>query len=194
MLNTRKVTPGQKGTKKLQAQYGDRLLCVRYRYDREQRRRYKTVELIVEEAKWTPPSAPFAANAIVGLRIEFKETDLQHRIKEAGGKWIPARKLWELRYDQAVHLGLKSRIEKPKVSDNTNLEVSDNRNSFCYQKQVSVMRNLNLPPNYMLRFFAALNFSLEKFVLRKKSQHSLEPTLFKRLVSRCRRRAAQLHI
>ena len=120
MLNTRKVTPGQKGSKKLHAQYGDRLLCVRYRYDRLLRKRYKTVELIVDEAAWTPPPEPFAAAANVGVRVEFKEADLQRRVKEAGGKWNPARKLWELRYDQAVRLGLKSRIEKPKVSDNTN--------------------------------------------------------------------------
>ena len=33
-------------------QCGDRLLCVRYRYDAEEKRRYKTVELIVEEAAW----------------------------------------------------------------------------------------------------------------------------------------------
>ena len=40
MLNTRKLTPKQNGAKKLQAQYGDRLLCVRYRYDRQLRKRY----------------------------------------------------------------------------------------------------------------------------------------------------------
>lgn len=33
MLNTRKLAPGQKGTKKLHEQFGDHLLCVRYRYD-----------------------------------------------------------------------------------------------------------------------------------------------------------------
>ena len=27
------LKPGQRGTKKLGAKYGDRLLCVRYRYD-----------------------------------------------------------------------------------------------------------------------------------------------------------------
>ncbi len=37
------------GTKKLLAQYGKRLVCVRYRYDEERRERYKTVELIVDE-------------------------------------------------------------------------------------------------------------------------------------------------
>jgi hypothetical protein len=30
-----KLKPGQRGTKKLLDQYGDALVCVRYRYDRE---------------------------------------------------------------------------------------------------------------------------------------------------------------
>ncbi|MEF3274571.1 MAG: hypothetical protein K6356_09260 [Chloroflexus sp.] len=49
-----KLKPGQRGTKKLHAQYGDRLVCVRYRYDTENGRRLKTIELIVEEKAWTP--------------------------------------------------------------------------------------------------------------------------------------------
>jgi len=120
MLNTRKISPGQKGTKKLHEQYGDRLLCVRYRYDQRLRKRFKTVELIVEESDWTPPTAPFAASAIVGVRVELAEVNLQRLVKEAGGKWNPARKLWEMRYDQAIKLKLKDRIEKTKVSDTRN--------------------------------------------------------------------------
>ncbi len=54
------LKPPQRGTKKLQAKYGDRLLYVRYRYDEERRRRCKTVELIVNEVDWVPkqPQAP----------------------------------------------------------------------------------------------------------------------------------------
>jgi len=120
MLNTRKISPGQRGTKKLHEQYGDRLFCVRYRYDRQRRKRYETIELIVEEAAWTPPPVPFAAKATVGVRVALAEVELQRRVKQAGGKWNPARRLWELRYDQVIKLGIKGRIEKPKVSDNTN--------------------------------------------------------------------------
>lgn len=55
-MNARvKLKPGQKGTKKLLEQYGDSLVCVRYRYDVEKRKQVKTVELIVSEADWTPP-------------------------------------------------------------------------------------------------------------------------------------------
>ena len=48
------LRPGQRGTKKLAKEYGDRLLCVRYRYDEERFRRLKTVELVVEETPWWP--------------------------------------------------------------------------------------------------------------------------------------------
>ncbi|WP_041267036.1 hypothetical protein [Geotalea daltonii] len=43
------LKPGQKGTKQLVEQYGDALLCVRYRYDEKRGVRLKTVENIVEE-------------------------------------------------------------------------------------------------------------------------------------------------
>jgi hypothetical protein len=46
--------PGQHGTRAYVEQYGDRLVCVRYRYDEAARRRYKTIELIVEEKEWKP--------------------------------------------------------------------------------------------------------------------------------------------
>lgn len=48
------LTPGQNGTKHLVDKYGDRLVCVRYRYDEAKQRRLKTVELIVEESEWLP--------------------------------------------------------------------------------------------------------------------------------------------
>ncbi len=39
------LRPHQRGAQKLLAQYGDRLLCVRYRYDEQHKTRLKTVEL-----------------------------------------------------------------------------------------------------------------------------------------------------
>lgn len=46
--------PGQRGTRKLLARYGERLVCVRYRYDAASSTRYKTVELVVDRASWDP--------------------------------------------------------------------------------------------------------------------------------------------
>ncbi len=54
MLNTRKLSSGQKETKRLHERYGGRLLCVGYRRYTAQGKRFKTVELIIEEASWQP--------------------------------------------------------------------------------------------------------------------------------------------
>jgi hypothetical protein len=120
MLSTRKVPPGQKGTKKLHAQYGDRLLCVRYRYDRQQQKRMKTIELIIEESPWTPPRAPISASTIVGIRIAFEEVELQRQVKQAGGKWNRERRLWDICYDQAVALNLTDCIERAAMPNSRN--------------------------------------------------------------------------
>jgi hypothetical protein len=54
MKVSRTVAPPQPGTVRLLAEYGPRLLLVRYRYDAKKKRRYKTVEIIVDEWKWQP--------------------------------------------------------------------------------------------------------------------------------------------
>jgi len=49
------LKPGQKGTKQLLEQHGDWLICVRYRYDAQRRKRFKSVELLVAERDWASP-------------------------------------------------------------------------------------------------------------------------------------------
>jgi hypothetical protein len=97
--------PGQRGTKKLIEQYGEQLVYVRYRYDEARQRRLKTVELSV------------------GLR----EVELQRRVRQAGGKWNPARRLWEVKRGQALKLGLQDRIEVAEGSISSNPKVAANR-------------------------------------------------------------------
>jgi hypothetical protein len=118
MQARKKLKPGQDGTKSLLRQYGAQLVCVGYRCDEAQQVRHKTVELIVESTPWQPPVAAVPANTMVGLRVGVQESDLQEKIRQAGGHWHRGRKLWELRYDQAVMLGLKARIE-PTTLPNT---------------------------------------------------------------------------
>jgi len=101
------LKPGQKGTKRLVEQYGERLVCVRYRYDSERKKRFKTVELVVAESDWQPPYRP---DEIVALRIDFTEISTRRRVKQAGGTWNPGRTVWQLRYDRVVALGLRRRI------------------------------------------------------------------------------------
>ena len=57
-------------------QYGDQLVCVRYRYDCVKQKRYKTVELIVEEKDWIP-AAITRPDRPVKLRIGFNELELR---------------------------------------------------------------------------------------------------------------------
>jgi len=111
-----KLNPGDRGTKKLHALYGDKLLCVRYRSDAGQERRYKTVELVVEEMPWKPNTPPAAAaspaDRLVAVKVEYCERDLQQRVRNAGGRWEPTRKHWLLRQDKAVELGLEDRVSE----------------------------------------------------------------------------------
>ena len=111
------LKPGQKGTKQLLEQYGDRLVCVRYRYDAQRKKRFKTVELLVAERDWEPPRARVAPDQIVKLRVAFAEAALRERVKQAGGTWYPEQKVWQLRYDRAVALGLSSRIVDEPASN-----------------------------------------------------------------------------
>lgn len=110
------MKPGQNGTRKLIEKYGDRLVCVRYRYDRQYGKRYTTVELIEEESSWgmqgevkaqaLPPAEPQR----LGIKVEYWETDLRGKVKAAGGIWRPRQKLWEMRYEDVVALGLENRV------------------------------------------------------------------------------------
>ena len=45
---------GQSGTKKLFERYGQRPICVRYRYDAQNNCRHKPIELILETVPWRP--------------------------------------------------------------------------------------------------------------------------------------------
>jgi hypothetical protein len=105
-----KLNPGQRGTKKLVAEYGEGLICVRYRYDEAQKKRFKTVELIVEAIVWEPKVRQPAGDTLVRIRVELPETEVRRQVKRAGGRWDPKRRVWELRNDRVVALGLEGRI------------------------------------------------------------------------------------
>ncbi len=104
------LAPGQNGTKKLLARYGERLVCVRYRYDAARKVRHKTVELIVETTPWSPRqrSSRREPHDMVAVRIEYSETALRERIKTAGGIW--RQRLWEVDWKTVRELGLQGRV------------------------------------------------------------------------------------
>ena len=112
-----KLRPGQRGTKALVRKYGDRLLCVRYRYDLRTARRVKTVELIIDEADWEP-----GPDVLVYVQVAYEERALRERLKQHGGRWHPRQRLWSLPYAMVKQLRLTHRIaDTPNgVSNNGN--------------------------------------------------------------------------
>jgi len=115
MIAKTTLRPGQKGTKHLVEKYGDRLICVRYRYDEANHKRYTTVELVEAEATWVDEPAQSSPQGLthtdrVGVRIEYGETELRDKAKQLGAIWRPRHKLWEMTYGNVVALGLEDRI------------------------------------------------------------------------------------
>ena len=113
-------SPGQKGTRKLLKKYGDRLVCVRYRYDHENKRRLKTVELIIAEEDWVPPEKPaepvkeqhYETTPYVGVRIMYSETSLRESLKAIGAHWSPGERLWYAPEEYVRRIGLMDRVVK----------------------------------------------------------------------------------
>ena len=104
-----KLRPGDRGTKKLTKRYRDKLVAVRYRYDRVKGKRYTTVELIVEEAPWIRRPK---TGSDVFIRVGWDEKDLKNRIEEAGGEWYSNRQLWKLPFEKAKNMGITKLIVK----------------------------------------------------------------------------------
>ncbi len=129
------LRPGMPGTKKLVARFGERLLCVRYLYDPERRRRLKTVELVVEEVPWEPRDRRprRRAHELVGVQIDYHERALRDAVKTAGGIWRPRQRLWELSWEAVRVLGLEGRVvdappvrqRRPSVGISPNMAADD---------------------------------------------------------------------
>jgi len=113
MITRLKLKPGQKGTKALVEQYGDALVCVRYRYDESSRTRIKTVELIVERKELKPSrkqQQKIEDETVVPVKIEYGERQLGKMARSAGGKWDPDVKLWYIQYGKIKGTELEQHI------------------------------------------------------------------------------------
>lgn len=89
------LKPGQQGTKEPYEKFGDRLVCVRYRYNAERNRRIKTVEIVIEEIPW---------------RTEASEK--QKKAKQATGGQKPRQK--------AAQQVSAKKVERPARSEKLN--------------------------------------------------------------------------
>jgi hypothetical protein len=87
------LKPGQNGAKPWLAEYGDRRICVCYRYDPPRQKRLKTVEHLVGEHDGEPRRPPYADDQIVGARISVAQVAVPELAKQGGGRWNPGRKV-----------------------------------------------------------------------------------------------------
>ena len=110
MLTERTMLPGDPGSKKWMKKYGDALICIRYRLDRERKKKIKTVELIVEEKPYQFKTGKIPWNKQVKIKIKYGERHFGCLAREAGGVWNRAEKVWELPYHQVKALGLVHRM------------------------------------------------------------------------------------
>jgi len=110
------LRPGDKGTKRILHTYGDSLICVRYRYDKKNKKRFTTAEIIIDEKPWI--HSPVSENKQqieperVLIRVSYGETELRTKIKSLGGRWDRDQKLWKIAYQVVKQLHLEERIVK----------------------------------------------------------------------------------
>jgi hypothetical protein len=110
MKSIKTVQPGQNGTKGLVKKYGDKLFCVRYRYNPKAKQCLKTIEIIISRKAWEPKTDKPPPNKIVSIKVKYGEVHIGRLVKSAGGIWNREHKCWEIRYDQVVALGLEDRM------------------------------------------------------------------------------------
>ena len=103
------LQPGENGTKNLLRKYGDRLITVRYRYDRKKGMRYKTVELIEDSQPWDPTPS-YKPDTEVAIRIQYHEAELRKKVRNYGARWDSKNKNWWIPYHAVLLLKLEKRM------------------------------------------------------------------------------------
>ena len=117
---TTTLEPGDRGTARLLRRYGERLVCVRYRFDPARKKNVTTVELVVDERDapegYHPlnPRRPEPKQQVL-VRVDFYETELRVRVKGANGRWDPERRGWVLPIATVREMGLEDRIMQKHV-------------------------------------------------------------------------------
>ena len=106
------LRPGDPGTKKTVEKFGDRLVCIRYRYDQQKQIRYKTAEIILEEKSWKLNEQRIPANKLLKIRIGKFETTIRALVKSYGGKYDLKTGYYLLPYSTIKKLDLMQRIIK----------------------------------------------------------------------------------
>jgi hypothetical protein len=137
----KKIGPNRPGAKSWQRQHGELFVCLRYRDDAEQARRYVTIEILVDQrpikpkassastrvqktmpaAPPTPQHAPTveatlngSPTELVQVRIRYAENQLREKAKMAGALWDRDLRNWVMTRQQAQDAGLQDRVKAKK--------------------------------------------------------------------------------
>ena len=116
----RTIKPGEHGSRKLQREYGDKLLVVRYRKSSDGCEIHTTVELIVDTRKAPDPvfhaknavahSHAGRDEAVVAVKVGYQELQLRNRLKAVGARWSRSHKVWVTYYRHVGELGISDRV------------------------------------------------------------------------------------
>lgn len=102
---TKTMQPGERGAVRLTREYGEQLVCVRYRTSGTGEERLITVELIIERAVIRKRT-----DEIVSFKIKANEHKLRREAARRGGRFDAQTGLWKLPRHEVLSLGLRHRI------------------------------------------------------------------------------------
>ena len=112
MMIKKTLLPGDPGTKAVTEKFGEKLICIRYRYDPEKQMRLKTAEIILEAKVWKPDKKRIPGNKLIKIRVGKFETTVQTLVQSYGGKRTDQTNTWLLPYCTIKKLNLQKRIIK----------------------------------------------------------------------------------
>jgi hypothetical protein len=98
------------GAVKLTREYGDALVCVRYRVSPDGSERITTIELEVDRV-----AVQRKANPLVSVKIYPSEAKLAALAKTKGARFNAKTRLWRMHQNDAHALGLATRIARPDI-------------------------------------------------------------------------------
>jgi hypothetical protein len=104
---SKRLLPGQNGTKRHQSKYGNALVCLRYRQDG--RKRYTPIELVIDEQALPPRSVRL--EDIVAVALCYPAQELRAEAKKSGAHWDADRRTWLMPRATAKALGIEGRIQ-----------------------------------------------------------------------------------
>jgi len=114
IITQKTINSGRPGTKKWVKEYGSDFVCMRYKIDPINKRKLKTIEIIVENKPWVKNDQKVPFNKIVGIKVKYGEVHIGRMVRSVGGKWNRKEKIWELPFGQVQALGLTNRIVTKK--------------------------------------------------------------------------------